>query len=159
VPNEYNVAIEIDQHDQLLQHLCNRKWQLLVANEGSGGFVTTDVPVCITWADDQDHGAFSPGFGVPGTEVIVPISSNLVLRGTFEGEENVVEADTFTVASVNSILISNAEKQVYAHDYSFNYLRAVPEEIRSGATLIQEEKFLAAEEKPKERKVVALRSK
>jgi Protein of unknown function (DUF4238) len=132
---------------------------VLEANEGSGGFVTTDVPVCITWSDGQDHGVFSPGFGVQGTEVIVPVSTNLALRGTFEGEENVVEADIFTVGSVNSIQISNAERQVYAHDYSFNYLRPFPAEIGSGATLIQDEKFLAAGENPAEGKVVTLRPK
>jgi hypothetical protein len=60
---------------------------------------------------------------------------------------------------VNSILTSNAEKQVYAHDYSFNYLRLFPEEIRSGATLVQDEKFLVGGQKPEEEKVVALRTK
>jgi hypothetical protein len=103
VAKEFNIATEIEQHGQLLQHLGKRKWQVLVANEGSGGFVTTDVPICIRWSDGKDHGIFSPGFGVPGTEVIVPISTNLALRGSFEGEENVVEADIFTVGSVNSI--------------------------------------------------------
>ena len=46
--------------------------------------------------------------------------------------------DVFTVGSVNSILIliSNAEKQVYAHDYSFNDMTPFPEKISSGATLI-----------------------
>jgi hypothetical protein len=159
VAKEFNVAMEIEQHDRLLQHLGNRKWQILVANEASGGFVTTDVPVYITWSDGEDHGMLSPGFGVPGTEVIVPISTNLALRGTFEGEENVVEADIFTVGSVNSKLIGNAEKQVYAHDYSFNYLRPFPHEIGSGATLIQDEKFLAGGEKLEEGKVVALQTK
>ena len=120
VPKELNISLEIEQHNRLLQHLSDRRWQILVANDGSGGFVTTDVPVCITWLDGPDHGMFSPGFGLPGTQVIFPISTNLALRGTFEGEENVVDADIFTVAGINSILISNAEKQVYAHDNSFN---------------------------------------
>jgi hypothetical protein len=151
--------MEIDQHDGLLQHLGNRKWQILVANEGAGGFVTTDVPICLQWSDRQDHGHFSPGFGVKGTEVIFPISTTLALRGSFEGEENVVEADIFTVGSINSIIISNAEKQVYAHDFSFNYMRRFPQEIGSGATLVQDERFLAAGKEPQEDKVVALRTK
>jgi hypothetical protein len=89
----------------------------------------------------------------------VPISTNLVLRGTFEGEENVIEADIFTVGTVNTILISNAEKQVYAHNYSFNYLKPFPQEIGRGATLVQDEKFLAGGEKAEEGKVVALQPK
>jgi len=50
---------------------------------------------------------------------------------------HVVDADIFTVGTVNSIIIDNAEKQVYAHDFSFNYMRPFPEEIGSGATLVQ----------------------
>jgi hypothetical protein len=159
VAKELNVAMEIQEHGRLLQHLGRRKWQILVANEASGGFVTTDVPVCITWSDGQDHGMLSPGFGVQGTEVIVPISTNLALRGTFEGEEDVAAADIFTVGSLNSILISNAEKQVYVHDHSFKYVRSFPQEIGSGATLIQDEKFPAGGEKLEAGKVIALQTK
>ena len=61
VPKELNISLEIEQHNRLLQHLSDRRWQILVANDGSGGFVTTDVPVCITWLDGPDHGMFSPG--------------------------------------------------------------------------------------------------
>jgi hypothetical protein len=89
---EFNVVVEAGEQDQVLQHLTGRKWQMLVAKEGSGGFVTTDVPICLTWANGADHGGLSPGFGVAGTEVIFPISTNLCLRGTFEGEENVIRA-------------------------------------------------------------------
>jgi hypothetical protein len=39
------------------------------------------------------------------------------------------------------ILISNAEKQVYAHDYSFNDMTPFLEKISSGATLIQDKKI------------------
>jgi hypothetical protein len=159
VAKEFNVAVELDQHDGLLQHLANRKWQLVVANEGSGGFVTTDAPVCIQWADGGDHGIYSPGFRVAGTEVIIPLSTKLALRGTFEGEEDVVEGDIFTVGSINSIVISNCNKQVYAHDHSFHFMRPLPQAIGSGATLLQDEQFLAAGKKPQEDNVIALRDK
>ncbi len=154
VAKEFNVAVELDQQNELLQHLANRKWQIIVANERSGGFVTTDVPVCIRWSDDQDHGIYSPGFGVSGTEVIFPLSTKLALRGSFEGEENVVEGDLFTVGGINSILISNCNNQVYAHDHSFQFMRPLPHEIGSGATLLQDKNFLAAGKK----NVVALRT-
>jgi hypothetical protein len=38
---EFNVVIEAGEQDRVLQHLTGRKWQMLVAKEGSGGFVTT----------------------------------------------------------------------------------------------------------------------
>jgi hypothetical protein len=80
VANEFNVAVEIDQHNGLLHYLGNRKWQLFVANEGSGGFVTTEVPVSIQWADGKDHGIYSPGFAVARTKVLFPLSTKLCLR-------------------------------------------------------------------------------
>ena len=159
IPKELNIAVEIDHHDHLTELLWNRKWKMLVAAEGSGGFVTTDDPVCLRWADGQGHGGLSPGFGMQRTEIIFPLSTTLALRGTFDGEENVIDADASTVGTVNSLVISNARNQVYAHDHSFKFMRQEPQELGSGATLVQDEKFLAAGEKSEEAKVVALRTK
>jgi Protein of unknown function (DUF4238) len=158
VAKEFNIGVEIEQHANLLEHIAARKWQIVVAKKGSGGFVTTDVPVCLRWSDNANHGMFGPGFGVAGTQVIFPLSSDLALMGSFEGEENVVEADLFTVGGINSIIISNARNQVYSRDHSFNYTRPFPQEIGSGATLNQDKTFLAAG-KPKDDKIVQLRTK
>ncbi len=155
---EEMIIAEIDHHDHLTEQLWNRKWQMLVAADDSGGFVTTDDPVCLRWSDGEAHGGLSPGFAVPRTEVIFPLSTKLALKGTFEGEENVVDADAATVGQLNSLIISNAENQVYAHDHSFKFLREEPAELGSGATLLQDKRFLAAG-RPKEEKVVALRGK
>jgi len=135
---------EIDQHDPLAEKLWHRKWQMLVASDDTGGFVTIDDPVCLRWSDGLPHGGMSPGFAVLGTEVIFPISTNLALRGTFEGEENVIEADASLVAEVNSLIISNAENQIYAHDHVFKFKRRQPDELGSGATLLEDPDFIAA---------------
>jgi Protein of unknown function (DUF4238) len=66
-----------------------------------------------------------PGFALAGTEVIFPLSTNIALRGTFEGEENVVKSDMATVAQMNSLIISNAENRVYAHDHTFKFKRRI----------------------------------
>jgi hypothetical protein len=49
----------------------------------------------------QARGGLSPGFGMQGTEIIFPLSTTLALRGTFDGEENVIDADASTVGAVN----------------------------------------------------------
>jgi Protein of unknown function (DUF4238) len=131
----------------------------VVAAEGSGGFVTTDDPVCLRWTDGQLHCGLSPGFGLKETEIIFPLSTTLALRGSFEGEENVVEADATMVATINTLIISNAQNQVYAHDHSFKFMREDPAELGSGSTLVQDKRFLEAGKKPEEGKVVALRTK
>jgi hypothetical protein len=144
VAKEFNIGTEIEQHANLVQHIAARKWQMVGAKKGSGGFVTSDVPVCLRWSDNADHGMFGPGFGVAGTQVIFPVSSDMVLMGSFEGEESVVEADLFTVGRINLAIISNARNQVYSKDHAFNYMRPFPQEIGSGATLSQDKMFLEA---------------
>ena len=154
---EFSILTELRLHDPLVQRYEGRKWQILVASEDSGGFVTSDHPVCLRWSDGE-HGNLSPGLAVPGTELIFPISPHLVLRGSFEGEENVVEVDTSTVAGINSLLISNAHNQIYAQDALFKYKRAPLEEIGSGATLDQDKVFLAGGTTTAGDKVVVLRA-
>ncbi|MDB5603420.1 MAG: hypothetical protein JWP25_320 [Bradyrhizobium sp.] len=156
---EFNILTELRLHDHLVRLYEGRKWQIVVASGDSGGFVTSDHPVYLRWSDGQDHGSLSPGLAVPDTEVIFPISPQLALRGSFEGGENVVEADTSTVAGINSQLISNAHNQVYAQDALFKYKRGPSEEIGSGATLDQDQVFLAGGKQTDGEKVVALRTK
>jgi hypothetical protein len=159
VPQEFNILTELRLHDHLVRRYEERKWQVVVAGERSGGFVTSDHPVCLRWSDGQDHGNLSPGLAVPHTEVTFPLSPQLVLRGTFEGGEDKVEADTATVAGINSLLISNIHHQVYAQDALFNYTRGPKHEIGSGSTLDQDKVFLAAGKQVEGEKVVVLRTK
>jgi Protein of unknown function (DUF4238) len=158
IPKELNMIVEIDHHDRLTELLWNRKWQIVVAKDGTGGFVTTDDPVCLRWTDGQFHSGLSPGFALKETEIVFPLSTNLALRGSFEGEENVVDADADMVGTINSMVISNAQNQVYAHDHSFKFMREDPTELRSGATLEQDQRFLEAGKKVEEGKIVALRA-
>ena len=151
---ELSILTELRFHDPLVRLYEGRKWQIVVASVDSGGFVTSDHPVCLQWSDG--HGNLSPGFAVPGTEVIFPISPQLALRGSFEGGENVIKADTSTVAGINSLLISNAHNQIYAQDALFKYKRGTSKEISSGATLDQDKVFLAGGKPTESDKVVAL---
>ena len=156
-PKETIIGAEIDQHDPAAKRLWEKKLQLVVAPDSSGGFVTTDDPVCIRWTDGQEH-ADRPGLAEVNSEILFPLSPKLALRGRAEGEENVVDADAAMVAEMNSHLINNATRQVYADDHAFKYARSEPQELRSGATLLQDKKFLAAGKATKENKVVALKS-
>lgn len=158
VAPEFNIKTEIEQHANLVEHISARKWQMVAAKLGSGGFITTDVPVCLRWSDDRDHGFYAPGFGVANTQVLFPLSSDLAIMGSFEGKEDVVEADIFTVSSINSVTISNARNQVYSKDTSFHYMRPFPMEMGSGATLSQDEEFIKAGT-VKEDNVLPLRTK
>lgn len=140
----FQVYTEVRTHDHIVELYDRRKWQVVVASKDSGGFVTSDHPVCLRWSDGEDHEGRIPGLATPGTEVIFPLSPTMVLRGTFDGEENMVEVDADTVAAINTLLIGNAHNQVYAQDALFNYKRGP--KIASGATLEQDNVFLAGGE-------------
>ena len=60
-----------------------------------------------------------------------------------------MDADANTVAKVNSLIISNAENQVYAHDSSFKFMRKEPDDLGSGATLLDNECFMGVGKDPK----------
>jgi Protein of unknown function (DUF4238) len=150
------MAAEIDHHDQAAERLWNKKWQLVIASDDSGGFITTDDLVTIHWTDGQEH-ADRPGLAENNSEIIFPLSTKLALRGRSDGEEGVVNADVGAVAKVNSQIINNASRQVFAHDHSFKFARGEPVELKSGATLNQDEQFLSAE-KPTKSKIVPLRA-
>jgi hypothetical protein len=156
-PNEFNILIELQSHDHLVKLYDGRKWQMLVADDDSGGFVTSDHPVCLRWTNGQDHGDTSPGCAMSSTEVIFPLAPKLVLRGRFDGNENVIQADKETVAGINSLLISNCHDQVFGRDALFCYKRGPKGEIVSGAHLDTDEVFLASGRDAKSGNIVTLR--
>jgi hypothetical protein len=82
---------------------------------GRTGFVTTDHPVALMWSDDVNkRGFYGPGFGLPKTSVLFPLSNELALLGAFEGEPRHGDLAELGVARVNGTVIVHADKQVYA---------------------------------------------
>lgn len=152
---DFNIGVEAKFHEPIVQRYEQRKWQMVVATDDSGGFVTSDHPICLRWFDGEDHGFQSPGLAVPGAEVIFSLSPKLALRGRLDGEENVIQADKDEVAGINSLLISACHNQVYARDALFSY-RQGPKEVGSGAHLFEDEAFLAGGQE-EGTKVVALK--
>jgi hypothetical protein len=152
------MAIEIDQHDRATELLWRKKWQLVIAADDSGGFVTTDDPVCVRWTDRQEH-ADRPGLDEDDAEIIFPLSTKLAVRGRTEGDEGVVNADASAVGEINSHLINNASRQVFAYDHSFKFASGEPAVLKSGGTLNQDEQFLSDGKPAKDGTIVALKAK
>jgi hypothetical protein len=120
VSTEEHIGKEISSLDTILPYIFNRKWALLKCQDNSGGFVTSDHPVCLMWSDPEQR-AHSVGFGLRGTEIVFPICSRLALVGAFEIEEDEIDATEEMVAAVNGTLIRFAERHVYARDHNFRY--------------------------------------
>jgi hypothetical protein len=106
----------------MLPILLKRKWVLVRAPKGSGGFITSDHPVVLTWSDATMHGGlYGPGFGLTGTEVYFPVSTRLAAVGAFELQEGTIDVPSHAVASLNGAQIAYASRQVYARDHNFIY--------------------------------------
>jgi hypothetical protein len=76
ISNERQIALEASTFDKLLPHIFHRGWALLKAPRHSGGFITSDHPVCLTTVGGKQGIAYRPGYGLRNTEVLFPVSPN-----------------------------------------------------------------------------------
>ena len=123
-----------------------RKWRIVKAKAGSGGFVTTDHPVCIHRPGGPNYGnQYAPGLRLSDRDVLFPLSSKLALIGQLEGEEDVVELDENGVADFNAAVMGYAMKQIYADDkhYRYNWPQGKP--LGTGCKVLQDENLKVRE--------------
>jgi hypothetical protein len=114
VPTTSHIRAEFHVFEPVLRTMVRRKWTLLVAAPGSGGFLTSDHPICLM----NSHGAAtlsnSPGFGLTETTVLFPVTRDLVAIGTFEEGDKVLGVTPEQVALINGTVLHFADRQVYA---------------------------------------------
>jgi hypothetical protein len=103
--------------------LHRRSWMVARAARGSGGFITSDRPVTLTWDDmEMETGIYAPGFGLQGTSVFFPLTKDLVMRGRFDGRVGALGLPVASVAGINSRTVFYAGHQIYAESESFRFL-------------------------------------
>jgi hypothetical protein len=145
VPNEENIRVEMDTFDHILPHLFERKWVLMKAPEGSGGFITSDHPVCLTWSEpDPARRKAPPGLRLRGTEILFPVSPQLAVVGAYELENGEADLTEEEVASANGTIALFAQRQVYAPTMDFKYQIDQTRPPKGGAQLIDDERFKPA---------------
>jgi hypothetical protein len=124
VAREYHIHTEMVQVEVVLPCLINRNWMLLTRSQSAGPFITTDWPVNLSWKEPEKVPPFyrsSPGFGLKSTEVYFPVSQDLALIGQFDGEDKTVEASDKLVAVLNTKMLYNVHKQIYAPTFDFKF--------------------------------------
>jgi hypothetical protein len=104
VSNERQISLEASTFDKLLPLIFRRGWVLLKAPRDSGGFITSDHPVCLTTVGGKPGIAHRPGYGLRNTEVLFSISSKLAMVGAFEIDDGEAEVDENMVASFNGVV-------------------------------------------------------
>ena len=119
-PTDSNLALEFEIFDKLLPILGQRHWTLMLTPASGPELICCDHPVMLTW---KDRGQAPIGFALPRTEVFFPMTSQAGFYGIFEDPlEPVINLTPNQVASMNSMLVQQAERQVYCAKPEFAML-------------------------------------
>ena len=113
-----HAALELGVFQDLLEVIGQREWRWLHADDASGGFITSDHPVCL-FSNVPPKGLQALGYGMDGTTVYFPVSPSLALCGEFAGQTDNYKADAFAVGTFNRRMINHAYRQVYAANDKF----------------------------------------
>jgi hypothetical protein len=139
---------ELEAQENMYWYFDAFKWRLLKAKEGTGGFVTSDHPVCMDrpLAPVKYGHLYAPGYGLADRDILLSLSPNVAVVGRREGEEDVVEVDRHNVASFNATVMGFALRQVYSRDDQYYYARPTHLPIGRGFTLLQDAVFRQRED-------------
>lgn len=138
----YEVGVELGSFDRILPIIAARHWSLIRAPKQSQGFVTSDHPVCLHWADPASSaGLYPPGLGMKGTLLLFPISPSLAWLGSFEGEARVLDIGEDRVQAFNATVIAFAERQVYGRDGDCEYRAGTTGRVRRLRDLPSDKRF------------------
>jgi hypothetical protein len=120
IPTGHYVKQELSHLADTIELLMARRWGLLHAPNDTGGFITSDHPLMLTWTRPTPL-QYTPGLALEHTAVTLPLSPKLCLVGTFEDCSSFVSLQTESVARINGTSVLWADRQVYAKNTSFVY--------------------------------------
>src|SRR5262249_27734264 len=102
-------------------------------------------PVCLMFSDPKIRGGFhGPGHGLARTQIIFPLGTRMAIVGAYELDEATFQLNEGGVAGVNGALVTHADRQGYAANPDFTYVRQENEKPRRGASLVKDPHFLRA---------------
>lgn len=120
--NNYNVKSELESMNAVLQSLPKRNWVLIKTQKVDEHFITSDNPVVLDNFKIPNENNFYDnlvGFELSNTNVMFPLTKNLLLLGSFNGKEGAIFAERDAIASLNRIVLNHACKQLYASKSEF----------------------------------------
>ncbi len=117
----FHIQILLKLVEEIMPSLLSRKWSLAFTKNKSDEFVCSDSPVSLIWLKPMPRFE-APGFERENTEVIVPLTKNIVLLGRFEGESHRLWAFKKQVAGINSLSIIYSQRFIYSQRKNFYWL-------------------------------------
>ena len=115
-----HLRIMADHIADFTKILLRRTWSVVVAPEGTGGFVTCDMPVALYW-NVEGAPAIPPAFGSPDAEVFMPLTRRSGLVGRAATDIVIIEG-TSMVAHLNTKIINESRRFIFAPDRGFGWL-------------------------------------
>jgi len=109
------IGLFLQEASVLYPTMMARNWAFIRAGEQTGGYICSDYPVGLIWTKEMPP-FYRPGFGMPDTEVTVPLTRQWTLIGRFDELADVGVADRATVASLNNRAGMSAGKIYTPHD-------------------------------------------
>ena len=108
---------EFKVFDKILPKLGERFWTLLVVKADDWKVITCDHPVVITPKSPSNRPV---GLGTPNTELIFPLSPQLLMYGVYEESlREVVEISESKLSAFNTRIALNAERHLFSPSAEF----------------------------------------
>ncbi|MFS0722269.1 DUF4238 domain-containing protein [Paenibacillus sp. 1P07SE] len=128
--DRYSISFNNNNHvhnvlhamDAIIQPLSSRNWSIVYCPNTLGDFICSDHPVSLHWIKKKERGVFSsPGHGLLGTEVTVPLSSRVMLLGRFEKymPNKIVLDSRLNLAILNSYSSMNCSRFIFSRKEDF----------------------------------------
>lgn len=136
VPTTRHIGYEFHVFEPVLKTLVDRKWTLYLAAPDSGGFITTDNPICLMNTNGAPATLMRPiGHGLTDTTVIFPITRQLLAMGEFEDGGSQYPVGRDFVATCNALVMAHADKYVFAADDRFVFSQGLDKPLARGSDL------------------------
>jgi hypothetical protein len=118
IPLDENHRVEFNAFDKILPLLGQRFWTLLIVEPNGSEVISCDHPVVITHKEPDNNAPV--GIGTKNTELIFPVSHNLILYGVYETPlRTEVVIGSERVATFNTRIAFSAERHIYSLRPSF----------------------------------------
>lgn len=121
IPTITHILHEFDIITFVVSTLLERKWTIVVSNEGNE-FICSDHPVALLSTLSDQRPSKISDFGMKNTLLTFPLNKNIAVIGKFEGESTIINADSVIVNKINGLTALFAKRYLYSAKREFTLI-------------------------------------
>ncbi|GAG76260.1 unnamed protein product [marine sediment metagenome] len=114
----WHIGNILDIVDILIPLLMARNWSLLIIKPKDQFFICSDSPESLIWTKPVPA-FWSPGFGMPDTELVMPLNKKQALIASFEEESKTYHAPLKVITKVNDRTRMSSHRFIYSPEEDF----------------------------------------